>query len=56
MKFMSQSEKSSYVENGYILLKDVFDPKELEEISQEYDKLFQVKILNFKADADIYHL
>jgi len=42
MKFLADDEYSFYKENGYILLKNVFDPIELEEISQEYDTLFKV--------------
>lgn len=50
MKFLTETEKSFYLENGFILLKNVFDPNELEEVSQEYDRLFQVKVHILKVN------
>ena len=41
-----------YKKNGFLLLKDVLSAKELEELSREYDELFERKKLeNAKLEA-----
>ena len=42
MKFLSDSQKKNYEENGFILIKNIFEENELVEISDEYDNIFQV--------------
>lgn len=41
-----------YKENGYILLDNIFTPEEIDQCSQAYDDLFQLKKLqNFDMEA-----
>jgi hypothetical protein len=42
MKFLTEPEKVFYLENGFVLLKDVFSREEVEEMSDEYNNIFQV--------------
>ncbi len=42
MKFLTEPEKVFYLENGFVLLKDVFSREEVEELSDEYNNIFQV--------------
>ncbi|KOB53206.1 putative alpha-ketoglutarate-dependent hypophosphite dioxygenase, partial [Operophtera brumata] len=37
---LTEEQKQFYKDNGYIVLKDLVIPEDLEEISVEYDKLF----------------
>jgi hypothetical protein len=50
MKFLTEPEKVFYLENGFVLLKDVFSREEVEEMSDEYDNIFQV-ILALRQSA-----
>ena len=43
MKLLTTKQKEFYKENGFIKVENVFTKKELDEISQEYDNLFEVK-------------
>lgn len=40
---LTMNQKQFYKENGYIVLKDLVPPEELETMSEEYDKLFARK-------------
>ncbi len=42
MKLLTENQKNFYLENGFVLLENVFPKKEFEEISTEYDNVFQV--------------
>jgi hypothetical protein len=50
MKFLTEPEKVFYLENGFVLLKDVFSRDEVEEMSGEYNNIFQV-ILALRQSA-----
>lgn len=43
LKFLSSSQKECWRENGYVKLTNVFTPKEIAEMSTEYDELFERK-------------
>jgi hypothetical protein len=42
MKLLSAEEKTFYEKNGFILLNNIFTSTEIEEISNEYDAIFEV--------------
>ncbi len=42
MKLLTENQKNFYLENGFVLLENIFSEKEFEEISTEYDNVFQV--------------
>lgn len=43
LKFLTREQKNCWVESGYVKLSNVFTTKEIEEISREYDELFERK-------------
>lgn len=43
LKFLTPEEKKSWKENGYIKLSKVFSAKEMNEILEAYDELFERK-------------
>ncbi len=44
MKFLNNCQKKFYQENGFVLLQNIFEENEFEEISAEYDNIFQANI------------
>lgn len=40
---LSKEQLNFYARNGYLLLDGIFSSEEIEDCSQEYDKLFQAK-------------
>jgi hypothetical protein len=42
VKFLRGEQKTFYAENGFVQLENVFSSDEVEEMSEEYDRVFQV--------------
>lgn len=43
LKFLTRAQKECWNENGYAKLTNVFTPKEIIEMSNEYDEIFESK-------------
>lgn len=43
LKALSKEQKNCWIENGYVKLSNIFSTKEIDEISKEYDDLFERK-------------
>ena len=50
MKFLTLEQKQFYKENGFIKLDNIFNFEEINQISEDYDDLFQVVPICILAD------
>ena len=41
LKLLTAEEKHFYTENGYVQLSNIFSPEEMDEMSEEYDSIFE---------------
>ena len=51
-KLLTAEEKHFYTENGYVQLSNVFSPDEVEEMSEEYDSIFERMSRDKKSRLD----
>lgn len=49
---LSKEQLNSYEENGFLLLGNIFSPKEIEDCCQAYDALFQEKQKSYNLEAE----
>ena len=52
LKLLTAEEKQFYTDNGYVQLGNVFSPDEVEEMSEEYDDIFERMSMDKKSRLD----
>ena len=52
LKLLTAEEKQFYTDTGFVHLGNVFSPEEVEEMSQEYDDIFERMSMDKKSRLD----
>ena len=56
LKLLTSEEKQFYAENGYVRLCNVFSPEEVDEMSAEYDDVFERMSRDKESRFDTIHM